>query len=385
MRSEIGSARDFRVIGGLLIRFAAIGGCLLLSSTVASAQESLINLGRLPYLTDAETYAITAENPSGEKGKGGTSSSNLGAARKGKPSIKLPPGQTVVLADIQGAGSIKHIWITAPPPGRPYKAGPNLWRDVVIRMYWDGSKTPCVEAPLGDFFGLGQGASVPLVSVMVSVSEGRGLNCYWPMPFGKSARIEVENQGPSDFGELFFYQIDFERYKKLDKNAARFHAQWRRENPTTLTKDYTILEALGRGHYVGTMLSLVPLSGDWWGEGEMKFFIDGDQDRPTIAGTGTEDYFGSAWGIGEFNTPYHGAPLEEKGRVSLYRWHVQDPVRFRKDLRVSIQNIGYRTGGLFERSDDMCSTAYWYQTEPHKPFPGLPNVESRRPREPVMK
>lgn len=343
------------------------------------------DVSRLPELRDSESFAVTAENPTGEKGKGGVSSSPLGAGRKGSPSISVPPGKTVSLADIRGSGCIRHIWITVPPPPKEFRAGPNLWRDLVIRMYWDDSHTPCVEAPLGDFFGIGQGASVSLVSQMVTVSEGRGLNCYWPMPFAKSARIEVENQGPSNFGQSFFYQIDFERTRKPDRNLAYFHAQWRRENPTTLKRDYTILEAEGRGHYVGTMLSLVPLSGNWWGEGEVKFYLDGDRDLPTIAGTGTEDYFGSAWGIGEFNTPWHGCPLESGGRVSLYRWHVPDPIRFKRDIRVTIQNIGYGDKGLFERSDDMCSTAYWYQTEPHKEFPKLPSVVDRSPGKPAAK
>ncbi len=336
----------------------------------------------LARITDGVTFALTGENPTGAKGAGGKEASNLGPTRKGRPAVPLPSGKTALLADIKGPGYIRHIWITVPPPPKEWRAGPNTWRDLVIRMYWDGSKTPCVEAPLGDFFGLGQGASVPLVSQMVTVSEGRGLNCYWSMPFSKSARIEIENQGP-DIRELF-YQVDGEWVKSIGRNDGRFHAQWRRENPTTLKKDYTILEASGRGQYVGTMLSLVPLTDRWWGEGEMKFYIDGDGELPTIAGTGTEDYFGSAWGLGEFNTPYHGAPLETRGRASMYRWHVTDPIRFQKDLRVTIQNIGYGNG-LFERSDDMCSTAYWYQTEPHATFPKLPDVEGRRPREPVRK
>jgi len=341
------------------------------------------DLSRLAMVRDVESCAITAENPTGEKGRGGSAASNLGPGRKGRPSIAVKPGETAVLADIRGAGAIRHIWITVPPPGADYRPGPNLWRDLVIRMYWDGAKTPCVEAPLGDFFGLGQGASVPLISQMVTVAEGRGLNCWWPMPFATGARIEIENQGPQDFGPLLFYQIDFERHHKPERGAARFHAQWRRENPTTLGRDYTILQARGRGHYVGTMLSLVPLSGNWWGEGEVKFYLDGDRELPTIAGTGTEDYFGSAWGIGEFLSPYVGTPLARGGRVSMYRWHVTDPVHFQRDIRVTIQNIGYRDG-LYERSDDMCSTAYWYQHEPHEVFPKLPTVEQRRPREPVV-
>jgi hypothetical protein len=295
----------------------------------------------------------------------------------------VPAGKTVTLAEIKGPGVIRHIWITVPPPPREFRAGPNTWRDTVIRMYWDGSAAPCIEAPLGDFFGMGQGASVPLTSQMMTIPEGRGFNCYWPMPFAKSARIEVENQGPQDIAQ-FFFQIDYELVKRLEKNAARFHAQWRRENPTTLKKDYAVVEVEGRGHYVGTMLSLVPLSGNWWGEGEMKFYIDDDQEYPTIAGTGLEDYFGSAWGIGEYNSPYLGAPLVANGRASMYRWHVPDPIRFKRSLRVTMQNIGYRSG-LYERSDDMCSTAYWYQIEPHKRFPPLPDVNDRRPREPVFK
>ncbi len=361
-----------------------VGSVLATSMRVHAQDDSFLSLGRLPYVTQGESFAITAENPTGEKGKGGSSASNLGPTRKGSPATSVAPGKTVVLADIKGAGCIKHIWITVPPPPREWRTGSNLWRDLVIRMYWDGAKNPCVEAPLGDFFGLGQGARVPINSAMISVAEGRGLNCYWPMPFAKSARIEIEHQGTEDFGQRLFYQIDFERLKKLDRRAARFHAQWRRENPTVLKKDYTILEAEGRGHYVGTTLSLVPLTGNWWGEGEVKFYIDTDRDLPTIAGTGAEDYFGSAWGLSEFSALYHGAPLEEKGRASMYRWHVQDPVRFKKDLRVTIQVIGWRDG-LFERSDDICSTAYWYQEEPHKPFPALPAVVERRPREPVIK
>src|SRR5205823_3757040 len=202
-----------------------VPGLMGLVSSAMGQDESFIGLGRLPYITDGQSFAITAENPTGEKGKGGQASSNLGPARKGRPAISLPAGKSTVLADIAGAGCIKHIWITLPPPGKDYRPGPNPLRDVVIRMYWDGSKTPCVEAPFGDFFGVGQGASIPLVSMMSTVSEGRGFNCYWPMPFGRAARIEVENQGPSEIGG-FFYQIDFERVKKPDKRVGRFHAQW---------------------------------------------------------------------------------------------------------------------------------------------------------------
>ncbi len=364
-------------------RLLFVPALIILLSSKLPAQDISSGLS-MARLKDAETFAINAENPTGAKGAGGSVASHLGAGRKGRPALGFPAGKTIVLADIAGTGVINHIWITVSPPAREYKAGPNPWRDIVIRMYWDGAKTPCVEAPLGDFFGLGLGVSSSLISQMVTVSEGRGLNCYWPMPFRKSARIEVENQGKTDVSSLFF-QIDGERVKKFGKSVAYFHAQWRRENPTIIKQDYTILEASGNGKYVGTMLSLVPLSGNWWGEGEVKLFIDGDKDLPTIAGTGTEDYFGSAWGIGEFNTPYHGAPTERKGLVSMYRWHVQDPIYFKKDIRVTIQNIGYGPNGLYERSDDMCSTAYWYQTEPHKDFPTLPDVEHRLPRPPVMK
>lgn len=290
-----------------------------------------------------------------------------------------------MLADIQGAGIIRHIWLTTPYPGPGYKPGPNVLRDLVLRMYWDGEKSPSVEVPLGDFFACGHGANVPVESRVVTVAEGHGFNCWWPMPFTKSARIEVEHQGP-DTSKILFYQIDYERTPRPDTKALRFHAQWRHENPTVRGRDYTILEASGRGHFVGTVLSIVPLEGHWWGEGEVKFYLDGDREWPTVSGTGTEDYFGSGWGVGEFSSAYFGAPLNRDGRVSLYRWHIEDPIRFTQDIRVTVQQIGLKSGtGFFERSDDVSSVAFWYQSEPHRPFAPLPPVEARRPRDPAAR
>ncbi|MEI6513239.1 MAG: glycoside hydrolase family 172 protein [bacterium] len=345
--------------------------------------DQSIDLGFMPFLSDAQTFALTAENPSGEKGKGGqTASEQLGPTRKGSPCITIPAQSTAILADIKGAGCIKHIWFGLPLPKVDYEPGHNILRDMVIRMYWDDEETPSVEAPIGDFFALGQGTPAPLVSQMVTIAEGRALNCFWSMPFATSARIEIENQHTEE-QPMVFYQIDGERYDCLDPKAARFHAQWRRENPTTLKKDYTLLEAKGRGHYVGTVLSLCPLRTQWWGEGEVKVYLDGDKEFPTLCGTGIEDYFLSSYGIGEWCSPYHGCPLYRGGRVSMYRWHVVDPIRFMKEIRITVQNIGYHET-LAERSDDMDSTAFWYQVEPHAAFPKFPDILSRRPQEPTI-
>ncbi|XID96035.1 glycoside hydrolase family 172 protein [Paenibacillaceae bacterium WGS1546] len=278
-------------------------------------------------------------------------------------------------------------------------------RNVIIRIYWDGQQHPSVEVPLGDFFGVAHGRQRHLITECVGMQEGRGFNCWIPMPFKEEARITVENDSGSDI-PLFFYQIDFTVGDELD-NIGYFHAQFRRSNPP-LKEDYVILDGVqGRGVYLGTVIgirNLYPYLEEWWGEGEVKFYLDGDREYPTICGTGTEDYIGSAWGTGEVCTPYQGAPLidDEKGLYSLYRFHVKDPIYFQSDLKVTIQQIGagsrekavsaygslastYRAVGteqgsdlcLFERSDDYCSVAYWYQTLPTVPFPQLPDRRQR--------
>jgi len=356
--------------------------------------------GGLPLLRNAVTRSISAENPEGEKGGGGKTASNLGMGRKGRPCITLPQGSTVTLAEIEGTGIIQHIWITL--PDRTEK-GYYVLRDVILRIYWDEEVNPSVEVPLGDFFCNGHAIRCEVNSLPIVVNPVGGMNCYFPMPFRSSAQITVENQHLSDISG-FFYQITYSLVQKLPDETAYFHAQWRRENPTVMGRDYTIVDGVkGKGHYVGTYLAIAALSRHWWGEGEIKFYIDGDKEYPTICGTGTEDYVGGAWGFGTgtedyvneghnygktYSTLFLGFPLctpsgKQKEGVPLYgiyRWHIMDPIHFKKDLRVTIQQIGYDGCSLFERSDDVSSVAYWYQIEPHSVFPALPPAQDRWPR-----
>lgn len=343
-------------------------------------------LENLLKLSDERSRAVTAENPDGAKGEGGQAASHLGAGRKGSPNIPIDSGETTTIADIEGPGVIKHIWITTPNElnGRRY-----LVRDLVLRMYWDGEDEPSVEVPLGDFFGCGHGRFCDLRSVPMTVGSNGGLNTYFPIPFRDRAEITVELDGPADIdGPYFFYQIDYSLVDEIENSTPYFHAQWRRTNPVTRGEDHVIVDGIeGDGHYVGTHLGWTALSEHWWGEGEVKCYIDGDEEHPTICGTGTEDYVGGAWGFGNnetFNAPYLGYHQYDDGddrvpKHGMYRWHVPDPIRFHEDLRVTVQDIGHR-GELFERSDDISSVAYWYQREPHAPFPDLPETEARRPR-----
>jgi len=308
--------------------------------------------------------------------------SDLGKGWKVRPCISLPANSTTTLADIAGPGVLQHIWITVDP---------KAYRDGVLRFYWDGEAEPSVEVPLGDFFANGHGLRYPVNSLPVAVNPSGGFNSYWPMPFRRHAQVTIENQRGEDI-EGFFYQITY-ALGEVPPEAAYFHAQWRRSVTPREKPEHVIVDGIrGRGHYVGTVLAWTQLSDGWWGEGEIKFFIDGDTEYPTICGTGTEDYFGGAWGFGEtFSAPFTGYPLwrREPGEVpkhGLYRWHVLDPIRFERDLRVSIQALGWwpwpsgPTGKFRPRADEIASVAYWYQTEPHAPFPPLPLAEARRPK-----
>lgn len=344
--------------------------------------------------------AITAENPYGEPGKGGMAASDLGVSRKGRPCIPIASGETAVLMDMKGQGVIRHIWITVTD-----KTPNDLYalRNLILRMYWEDEDTPSVEAPLGDFFLNGFGAKCDVNSLPMVVNPHGAMNCYLPMPFFSRARITIENQ-QDDPIEHFFFQIDY-TLEALPEDAYHFHAQFRRERITQLTRDYTILDQVkGPGVYVGTFLALTALERFWWGEGEVKFYLDGDEQFPTICGTGMEDYFGGSWAFSRmrdgifqeicFSTPFMGFPQfireseTEGGRFDtamppnrgMYRWHLPDPVYFDKDIRVTLQQIGLSDKGLFERQDDIATVAYWYQQEPHAPFPALPDKAARRPR-----
>lgn len=359
-------------------------------------------LASAPIITKGRTRSVTAENVNGEAGGGGKAANHLGVGRKGAPCIDLPRGSTVTLMDIDGPGVIQHMWFTVTDRT---EAGQFVLRDLVLRMYWDGEQTPSVESPLGDFFCNGFGQRAVVNSLPIAVNPTGGMNCYFPMPFGAHARITIENQHAGDISG-FFYAINYTLVEQLPEQAGYFHAQWRRENLTNEGIDFTIVDGIeGEGQYVGTYLAWNAMQRYWWGEGEIKFFIDDDGDYPTICGTGTEDYVGGAWCFYEkdergymvektYNTPFLGYPFcsrddatqpEKFGRDAacmhgLYRFHLLDPIRFEQRLRVTIQQIGHNSRELFERTDDVSSVAYWYQREPHGAFPELPGAKKREPR-----
>jgi hypothetical protein len=289
-------------------------------------------------------------------------------------------GQTFTLADIKGPGCIQQIWMT--PTGN--------WRHSILRFYWDGETNASVECPVGDFFACGLGKYAQINSLAVTVNPGSAFNCYWQMPFHKQARVTMENLDGKDM--VVYYQINYV-LTAVPKNAGYFHAQFRHEYPLKTKGLYTILDGVkGGGQYVGTYMALKVHDAGWWGEGEIKFFLDGDQEYPTICGTGTEDYFCGSYNFENhdtrkyqtFSTPYVGLAqvlpadkIYEPGQsFGLYRWHITDPIHFKKDLRVTIQSLGWKDGGLYRQLDmDMSSVAYWYQKEPHQSFSKLPSRE----------
>ena len=342
-----------------------------------------MDLGTLPRLSRAKTRSISAENSNGEKGKGGmategtgaTAARELGQGWKIAPSITIESGQAVTLADIEGSGAIQSIWMT----------GDVLSRNGVLRFYWDGQEQPSVEVPARDFFACALG-DIQVSSIPVAVNPQNGMNCFWQMPFRKHCRITIENRDPKP--RTLYYQINY-TLTDVPDDAAYFHAQFRRSNPLPYKDVYTILEGVkGNGHYVGTYMTWGVNNNDWWGEGEIKFYLDGDAEYPTICGTGTEDYFGGSYCFivdkkyKEFTTPFLGMPhvqrpdgdLIANQRFGLYRWHIMDPIRFGEDLRVTIQALGWRSEGRYlPLQDDISSVAFWYQTLPSAAFPELPD------------
>lgn len=353
-----------------------------------------MHLGNLARLSSAQTRSISAENFTGAKGEGGKATEGTGAVAarelgqgwKVSPCIHLEGHETATLAEIDGPGAIQHIWITVHP---------EHWRRLVLRCYWDDEPTPSVETPLGDFFCNGWGERCNITSLAVAVNPAGGFNCYWEMPFRQKARITIENLGP-DAVRGFFYQITY-TLTEVPEDRAYFHAQWRRSNPLSNQTVHTLLEDVrGQGHFVGAYLAWGVNNTGWWGEGEIKFYMDGDGEWPTICGTGTEDYFGGAWNFefpkgeyGVFSSPYSGMPqvikpdglYRSQQRFGMYRWHIMDPIRFQEDLRVTIQALGWRSaleGGrrYLPLQDDIASTAFWYQTEPHAEFPPLPDLNA---------
>ena len=366
---------------------------LLLAQPPANAQATdpyaglQPGLGTLPLLGQGRTRSISAENPTGEKGKGGMAiphpgepkafvnaraADNLGQGWKVRPFIRLNAGQTATLMDVAGSGIIQHIWLVE-----------GINRGLVLRFYWDGEETPSVEVPAPDFFAVGHGKFAQINSLPVVTNPLNALNCFWPMPFRSHARITLTNETNKDEG-LVAYQITYVE-TKVPPAAGTFHAQYRRAS-TAEHNPYVILDGVkGQGRYVGTFLAWTQLEKGWFGEGEIKFFMEGDDPFPTICGTGMEDYFQGSWGFPRpFNTLYSGSVLPASFKAnppnlwSLYRWHIQDPINFEKDLRVTIQALGWGEDKKYKKfSDDIASVAYWYQSEPHAPFPKFPSLEDR--------
>ncbi len=343
-----------------------------------------------------QSRSITMENPRGLPGEGGKAH----GGRKGAPCLlSLEKDQVFPFAEIQGPGAIRHLWITV------QNTGPHRLRNLILRFYWDDQELPSVEAPLTDFFGTCHGLTRHLESAFLVTPEGKGFNSYFLMPFGRSARLTIANETDENAG-MFFYQVDYTLGDPVTDDTPRFHSQFRRTSRTTMYHDYVILDGVrGRGRYLGATIGLVdafPGRDIWWGEGEVKIFLDGDTDHPTICGTGTEDYVGSGWGLGEFACQEMGAPFSGETYISFYRFHARDPIYFSEDIRVTLQQLGNdgqldpadpngplgafirdgryrkdRRDGLFERVDDVCSTAYWYQTLPTQTFPPFPDRDLR--------
>ncbi len=339
----------------------------------------------------AKTRSISPENYTGAPGEGGmcpvgegtanVAAQDLGTGWKVNPYIRIPAGETVEIAGIDGPGIIQHIWLT--PTGR--------WRDVIVRFYWDHQEQPSVECPVGDFFCMGWNEYAQISSLAVCVNPGSAFNCYWPMPFRKHCRVTLENRHTEPL--VYYYQISYS-LEPVGADAAYFHAQYRRVNPLPYKEVYTIVDGIeGEGQYVGTYMAWGVNNNGWWGEGEIKFFMDDDQEYPTICGTGTEDYFCGSYNFEDphthnrylpFTTPYAGlhqvitpdALYCSQFRFGLYRWHLPDPIRFTKKLRVTIQALGWRSGQRYlPLQDDLASVAYWYQKLPGKAFPKLPDKD----------
>ena len=344
-------------------------------------------LSKLIKKKNYESRSISAENFTGEKGKGGMATEGTGAKRardlgkgwKISPSIRIPAGTTATLADFDGPAIIKHIWLTESSERN---------RSLILRVYWENSDTPSIECPLGDFFAYPGTSYRQLTSLPVCVNPRRAFNCYWEMPFREHCKITLENISEGEI--TVYYQIDYV-LTDLPDEILYFHAQFRRVNPLPYKEVYTILDNVqGNGHYVGTYMFWGVNNNGWWGEGEIKFYLDGDDEYPTICGTGTEDYFCGSWNFDvdrkyvEFCTPYAGLAkvystdetYHSNRRFSMYRWHIADPIYFKNDIKVTIQALGWRSGGRYlPLQDDISSVAFWYQDSICKSFPTLPDAD----------
>ncbi len=353
---------------GMLVM--AVSAVLAAGSGKTGLAQSL-DLVNKPYLLDTGVVSrsISFENPTGAPGEGGKAASHLGPGRKGAPAKTIQPGEEVQLCDIEGSGTIRHIWMTT-------ARDPLTQRACIIRAWWDGQEHPSIECPIGDFFGFAHGKIVPYHSAVHSVGSTGGRNIWIPMPFTKRARFTFRNDGPKPVP--LYYQITYTLGDDHPADVGRLHVLFRRENPTTLKVDFELLPQRNqKGRFLGTVIGVRNLHPEqWWGEGEVKVYMDGDTDWPTICGTGSEDYVGLAWGIQQTPFFYNGCSLAQKNFVSMYRWHIVDPIMWKQYARITIQQIAWNKG-LVETQDDWSCASFWYEPIPSEPLPPLPSVTER--------
>jgi hypothetical protein len=346
-------------------------------------------LAGLTRARNAESRSISAENPTGARGQGARATAetslhpasveaarDLGVGWKVSPAAKIDAGATFTMAEIEGPGVVRHIWLTTDAA---------RLRDLVLRVYYDGQAAPAIAVPLGDFFCQAWGGGNQVNAIPVNVNSLRGMNCFWPMPFGKSVKMTVTNDGPDDCPH-FYYTVNY-TLEDVASDELYLHASWRRHR-TQPGHDFLIADIPeGRGHYVGTFLAWQQNSVGWWGEGEVKVFTDDDDQHPTICGTGTEDYFLGAWGFsktGAYSAPFAGFDVlsgenaQVGARMTMYRFHIPDPIHFRKRLRMTCQALGWRRGHRYQQlSDDVSATAWWYQSLPSAPLPDVGDGDFR--------
>lgn len=346
-----------------------------------------------------ESRSISFENPTGAPGQGGQAASNLGVGRKGAPRGVIKANEEIVLCDIKSSGTIRHMWLTGDFIHFPWMKGDpqvrkKFLRSTIIRAYWDGQEHPSIECPLGDFMGLAHSKITSYQSAVHSVGEKAALNMWLPMPFFSRAKITLTNESDQDIS-MFYYQIDYTINDAHKEDVGRLHVCFRRENPTSLENDFVLLpKRTGKGRFVGAVIGVRTLHPNWWGEGEIKFYMDGDSIFPSICGTGSEDYIGLSWEMQNTTFNYHGANLvytsdslveaknmqtgeiQEMNRqyVSMYRWHILDPVYWKKDMKVTIQQLGCC---YYERDDDWSAATFWYEPVPSAPLPLMPDSDGR--------
>ncbi len=362
---------DRRTILGGLAGIAGLGPVAAQAQPAASdkqARRSFDLSDPLPV-----SRSISPENPTGAPGAGGREASELGAGRKGRAWSTIAPRSLFDLARISGSGTINRIWLTLRDPN------PARLRSLVLRAYWDGQDSPSIECPLGDFFGLAHGRAQPIDTALHACLPRWGFTSRIPMPFARGARIVVEN--PLDVPVSVFYSVDYSLEAHATARLGYLHARFGRQNPTRLTEDFEILpRRTGRGRFLGCVLGIRHRDdGSWWGEGEVKMYLDDDTSHPTICGTGTEDYVGMGWGVAEFVGRSAGCLTSQRGFAAVYRWHLDDPVYWNSACRITVQQLGWDNAAnrMVERADDWSATAFWYETLPSTPLAPLPSLAER--------